>query len=249
MSVSIDLTHKFVLITGGSQGIGAAMARRFHQAGATVLINHPGLGSTESDAQKLAEELGQRAEVLSADISKPAEVEAMMEEIRQRHGGFDYLINNAAILRDRTIAKLALEEWQSVIDVNLSGVFYCCKFALPVMRDGGAIVSMGSIAGIQGFFGQSNYAAAKSGVMAMMRVLSKEGARRGIRANSIAPGVIATAMAETIPEEVRAEMLKNVPLNRFGLPAEIADAALFLCSPLASYITGQTLEVNGGWRG
>jgi len=249
MSVSIDLTHKFVLITGGSQGIGAAMARRFHQAGATVLINHPGLGSTESDAQKLAEELGQRAEVLAADISKPAEVEAMMEEIRQRHGGFDYLINNAAILRDRTIAKLALEEWQSVIDVNLSGVFYCCKFALPVMRDGGAIVSMGSIAGIQGFFGQSNYAAAKSGVMAMMRVLSKEGARRGIRANSIAPGVIATAMAETIPEEVRAEMLKNVPLNRFGLPAEIADAALFLCSPLASYITGQTLEVNGGWRG
>ena len=222
MSVSIDLTHKFVLITGGSQGIGAAMARRFHQAGATVLINHPGLGSTESDAQKLAEELGQRAEVLAADISKPAEVEAMMEEIRQRHGGFDYLINNAAILRDRTIAKLALEEWQSVIDVNLSGVFYCCKFALPVMRDGGAIVSMGSIAGIQGFFGQSNYAAAKSGVMAMMRVLSKEGARRGIRANSIAPGVIATAMAETIPEEVRAEMLKNVPLNRFGLPAEIA---------------------------
>ena len=249
MSVSIDLTHKFVLITGGSQGIGAAMARRFHQAGATVLINHPGLGSTESDAQKLAEELGQRAEVLAADISKPAEVEAMMEEIRQRHGGFDYLINNAAILRDRTIAKLALEEWQSVIDVNLSGVFYCCKFALPVMRDGGAIVSMGSIAGIQGFFGQSNDAAAKSGVMAMMRVLSKEGARRGIRANSIAPGVIATAMAETIPEEVRAEMLKNVPLNRFGLPAEIADAALFLCSPLASYITGQTLEVNGGWRG
>jgi len=249
MSVSIDLTLKFVLITGGSQGIGAAMARRFHQAGATVLINHPGLGSTESDAQKLAEELGQRAEVLAADISKPAEVEAMMEEIRQRHGGFDYLINNAAILRDRTIAKLALEEWQSVIDVNLSGVFYCCKFALPVMRDGGAIVSMGSIAGIQGFFGQSNYAAAKSGVMAMMRVLSKEGARRGIRANSIAPGVIATAMAETIPEEVRAEMLKNVPLNRFGLPAEIADAALFLCSPLASYITGQTLEVNGGWRG
>lgn len=249
MSISIDLSNKFVLVTGGSQGIGAAMIRRFHQAGASVLINHPGHAATESDAQKLAEELGPRAMVLAADISKPAEVEAMMEKIRQHHGGFDYLINNAAILRDRTMAKLSLEEWQSVIDVNLSGVFYCCKFALPVMRDGGAIVSMGSIAGIQGFFGQSNYAAAKSGVMAMMRVLSKETARRGIRANSIAPGVIATAMAESIPEEVREEMLKNVPLNRFGLPEEIADAALFLCSPLASYITGQTLEVNGGWRG
>lgn len=249
MSISIDLNHKSVLVTGGSQGIGAAIVRRFHQAGATVLINHPGLDSTEADAKKLAQELGERAHVLAADISKPAEVEDMMEEIRMRHEGFDYLINNAAILRDRTIAKLALEEWQSVIDVNLSGVFYCCKFALPVMRDGGAIVSMGSIAGIQGFFGQSNYAAAKSGVMSMMRVLSKEAARRNIRANSIAPGVIATAMAESIPEEVRAEMLKNVPLNRFGLPAEIADAALFLCSPLASYVTGQTLEVNGGWRG
>lgn len=249
MSVSIDLTSKFVLITGGSQGIGAAMARRFHQAGATVLINHPGLATTASDAEKLVEELGERAYIHAADISQPAEVEAMMETIREKRGGFDFLINNAAILRDRTIAKMAIEEWQSIIDVNLSGVFYCCKFALPVLRDGGAIVSMGSIAGIQGFFGQSNYAAAKSGVMSMMRVLSREAARRGIRANSIAPGVVETAMAATIPEEVRTEMLKNVPLQRFGLPSEIADAALFLCSPLASYITGQTLEVNGGWRG
>ncbi len=117
------------------------------------------------------------------------------------------------------------------------------------MRDGGSIVSLGSIAGLMGFFGQSNYAAAKSGVMSMMRVLSRETARRNIRANSIAPGVIETAMAATIPEEVRAEMVKNVPLNRFGKPEEIANVALCLCSPLASYVTGQTIEVNGGWRG
>ncbi len=117
------------------------------------------------------------------------------------------------------------------------------------MRDGGAIVSLGSIAAIQGFFGQANYAAAKAGVQAMMRVLSREGARRNIRANAIAPGVIDTAMAATIPETVRAEMLKNVPLNRFGEPREVAKVALFLCSPLASYVTGQTIEVNGGWRG
>jgi 3-oxoacyl-[acyl-carrier protein] reductase len=249
MPVSIDFTDQSVLITGGSQGIGAAITRRFHEAGATVLINHPGLEQTATDAKILAAALGERAHVLAADISKPAEVEQMMEAVRRDHGGFDFLINNAAILRDRTLSKMTVEEWQSVIDVNLSGVFYCCKFGLPVLRDGGAIVSMGSIAGIQGFFGQCNYSAAKSGVMSMMRVVSREAARRGIRANSIAPGVIETAMAEKIPEEVRAEMVKNVPMNRFGRPGEIADAALFLCSPLASYITGQTLEVNGGWRG
>jgi len=249
MPITIDLTGKVVLITGASQGIGATMAGRFHQAGATVLINHPGFPQTQSDAEAVAAQLGGNAHVLAADVSKPDQVEAMMSQIAERHGGMDFLINNAAILRDRTISRMSIEEWQSVVDVNLSGVFYCCKFGLPVMRDGGAIVSLGSIAGIMGFFGQSNYAAAKSGVMSMMRVLSREVAKRGIRANSIAPGVIETSMAASIPAEVRAEMVKNVPLNRFGKPEEIADAALFLCSPLAAYITGQTLEVNGGWRG
>jgi 3-oxoacyl-[acyl-carrier protein] reductase len=173
----------------------------------------------------------------------------MMNEVKQWHGGIDFLVNNAAILRDRSIAKMSLEEWNAVIAVNLSGVFHCCKFGLEIMRDGGAVVSLGSIAAIQGFFGQTNYAAAKAGVMAMMRVLSREGARRGIRANAIAPGVIETAMAASIPETVRADMLKNIPLARFGTADEVANVALFLCSPLASYITGQTIEVNGGWRG
>jgi 3-oxoacyl-[acyl-carrier protein] reductase len=117
------------------------------------------------------------------------------------------------------------------------------------MRDGGAIVSLGSIAALQGFYGQANYASAKAGVAAMMRVLAREGARRNIRANAIASGVVETAMAASIPENVRAEMLKDVPLARFGEPREIADVALFLCSPLASYVSGQTVEVNGGWRG
>ena len=144
---------------------------------------------------------------------------------------------------------MSLDEWKAVLDVNLSGVFHCCKFGLEVMRDGGAIVSMGSIAAILGFYGQANYAATKSGVQALMRVISREAARRGIRANTIAPGVIETSMAATIPENVRAEMLKNVPLGRFGSTGDIANAALFLCSPLAAYVTGQTLEVNGGWRG
>jgi 3-oxoacyl-[acyl-carrier protein] reductase len=189
------------------------------------------------------------AAAIAADVSKPEQVQAMMGQIKAEHDGIDFLINNAAIIRDRTISKMSNDEWDAVMGVNLDGVFYCSKFALEIMRDGGSVVSFGSIAAIQGFFGQANYAAAKAGVQAMMRVLSREGARRNIRANAVAPGVIDTAMAATIPENVRQEMMKNVPLGRFGEPSEVANVVLFLCSPLASYVTGQTIEINGGWRG
>lgn len=253
MSIEINLTGRVALITGASQGIGATMARTFHRAGSTVVINHPGLGPTGADADALAAELNNgrpgSALVIAADVSKAEQVQAMMAEVKSRLGGLDYLVNNAAIIRDRTIAKMSVEEWDAVLGVNLSGVFLCCKHALEVMNEGGAIVSFGSIAAIQGFFGQANYAAAKAGVQAMMRVLSREGARRNIRANAVAPGVIDTSMAATIPEAVRAEMLKNVPLGRFGTTEEVANVVLFLCSPLASYVTGQTIEINGGWRG
>lgn len=253
MSVEINLKGRVVLITGASQGIGATMARTFHRAGATVVINHPNLGSTAADAEALVRQLNvvrpESSVAIAADVSKAGEVQAMMAEVTSRFGGLDFLVNNAAIIRDRTIAKMSMEEWDAVLDVNLSGVFLCCKHALEVMNDGGSIVSFGSIAAIQGFFGQANYAAAKAGVQAMMRVLSREGARRNIRANAVAPGVIDTSMAATIPESVRAEMLKNVPLGRFGTTEEVANVVLFLCSPLASYVTGQTIEINGGWRG
>ena len=251
--IPIDLTGKVALITGASQGIGAEIARTFHRAGASVVLNHPGLLNTGADADTLAEELTlmrtDSALVIAADVSQPEQVQAMMAEIQARKGGLDFLINNAAIIKDRTIAKMALVEWDAVIDVNLSGVFYCCKYALDIMHNDGAIVSFGSIAAIQGFFGQANYASAKAGVQAMMRVLSREAARKNIRANAVAPGVVDTAMAATIPEQVRAEMIKNVPLGRFGTTQEVANVVLFLCSPLASYVTGQTLEINGGWRG
>ncbi len=249
MSHLIDLSGKTVLITGASSGIGAQTARTFHGAGAEVFINHPGLGDTAADADKLVAELGQRAHAVAADVADAEAVQWMMSDIASKADGIDFLINNAAIIRDRTIEKMSLDEWQQVIDVNLSGVFHCCKYGLEIMRNNGAIVSLGSISALQGFYGQANYAAAKAGVLSMTRVLSRETARRGIRANAIAPGVIDTAMAATIPDEVRTEMLKNVPLNRFGEPREIAEVALFLCSPLASYVTGQTIEVNGGWRG
>ena len=253
MSIALELYGKTALITGASQGIGAQMTRTFHAAGANVWLNHPDLGGTRADSEKIAAELNaaraNSAFVVAADVSDVAAVQRMMAEIKQRAGGLDFLINNAAILRDRTIAKMSLDEWHAALAVNLTGVLHCCKFGLEIMRDGGAIVSMGSISAILGFFGQANYAAAKGGVMAMMRVLSRECAKRNIRVNAIAPGVIETAMAATIPETARAEMLKQVALGRLGKAEEVANVALFLCSPLASYITGQTIEVNGGWRG
>jgi len=253
MSIEINLQGKVALVTGSSQGIGAQMARTFHRAGASVVLNHPDQGRTAEDAKILCSELNahrpQSALVVAGNVADPEAVRAMMKEVSEQYKGIDFLINNAAIIRDRTLAKMTIEEWEAVIDVNLSGVFHCCKFGLEIMNDGGAIVSLGSIAAIQGFYGQANYAAAKAGVIAMTRVISREVARRGIRANAIAPGVIETSMAATIPEHVRTEMLKNVPLARFGETADVANVALFLCSSLAAYVTGQTIEVNGGWRG
>jgi len=251
----IDLSTKTALITGASQGIGAQIAQTFHDAGATVILNHPGFGQTGTDAEDLAAELNTKREasahVFAADISDPEAVEKMMQSVKTSPdiGGIDYLVNNAGIIRDRTIAKMSLEDWNTVINVNLTGTFHVAKFGLEIIHDDGAIVSLGSIAALQGFYGQANYAAAKGGVHAMTRVLSRECAKRNIRVNAIAPGVVQTEMVETIPEEVCKEMLKNVPLGRLGLPQEIASVAVFLCSPLASYITGQTIEVNGGWRG
>ena len=249
--ISIDLTGKVALITGASQGIGTQVARTFHRAGASVVINHLGTADTMASAQALADELNllrtDSASVIAADVAKPEQVQSMMGDIQARHGGLDFLVNNAAIIKDRTIAKMGLDEWDAVIDVNLSGVFYCCKYALEIMRDGGAIVSFGSIAAIQGFFGQANYAAAKSGVQAMMRVLSREAARKQIRANAIAPGTILSPRMDAVfTDEQRALNAGNAPLQRMGSTSDIASAALFLSSDLSAYVTGRTLVVDGG---
>jgi len=254
MSIVIDLSTRTALVTGASQGIGAEIAKVFHRAGANVVINHPGpAGRTAVDAEALAEQLnGERPDsalVVAANVARSEDVELLMGRVKDVWGGLDVLVNNAGILRDRTVAKMTPEDWQAVIDVNLSGVFHCCKHGLPILRDGGAIVNVGSLSAEAGFYGQANYAAAKAGVQALTRVLSRECARRAIRVNAVAPGLIDTAMAASIPENVRADMRKAIPCQRLGVASEVASAVLFLCSPLASYVNGHTLRVDGGWRG
>lgn len=252
--IPIDLTNKVALITGSSQGLGAVTARTLHRAGASVVINYypdpEGKGKAQADkmvAELDSSKLGTRVMAIGADVTSYEAVEAMIQQIVKELGGLDIVINNAGILRDRTLAKLAVDDWNAVIATNLSGVFHVCKAAAAVLRNNGRVVNMGSIAGTMGFFGQSNYAAAKSGVAGMGRVLSRELARKNITVNTVAPGVVLTDMGKSIPEEVRTEMLKQIPLGRFGEPSDISNTILFLCSDLASYITGQTLHVSGGW--
>ena len=249
--IPIDLSGKTALVTGASQGLGATTAGVLHKAGANVVVNYfnDEAGTNRQRAEAVIDQLGDRAAALAADVRKPAELGAMMQQAISRFGRLDIVVNNAGILRDKTMKKLADADWQAVIDTNLTGVFNTCRAAADVMSDGGRIVNISSIAAAIGFFGQSNYAAAKAGVVGLTKVLSRELARRKITVNAVAPGVVLTEMGKSIPEEHRAEMLKQIPLARFGEPEEIGHAILFLASDLASYITGQTLHVNGGWWG
>jgi 3-oxoacyl-[acyl-carrier protein] reductase len=255
VSITIDLSGSTALVTGASQGIGAEIARTLHRSGARVVVNHPDIagGTTGEDAQALVDLLNSRradsALVQGADVSDPAAVRSMMQSVLEKWGEIDILVNNAGVLRDRSIRKMTLDEWRAVLDVNLSGVFHCCKFGLEALRDGGSIVCIGSLSAKMGFHGQSNYAAAKAGVQALVRVLARECAGRSIRVNAVAPGAIDTAMVATISETARAQLMKSIALRRLGLPEEVAGAVLFLCSPLASYVTGHTLEVDGGFLG
>jgi len=247
--ITYSFTGKVVLVTGSSRGIGAAVLSAFAKAGATCILHFwdDPSGANKADATALAATLGSGVHLHAADVRDAGQMEALMKAVKERHGGLDILVNNAGIIRDRTLKKMTLDEWHAVIQTNLDGVFHSCKFGAEILRDDGRIVSLASVAGLIGFHGQTNYAAAKAGVMGMTRVLAKELARRRITVNAIAPGVIQTPMLGEVKDDVKAEYLKQIPLGRLGRPEDVANAILFLASEESSYITGQVLPVTGGW--
>src|SRR5947208_562194 len=249
--VRYSFPGKAVLVTGSSRGMGACILEAFARAGAVCLLNYfdDPTGQNRKDADETAARLrghGATVHLLDADVSKYESVEAMMKKAAELTGGLDVLVNNAGILRDRTVKKMTPDEWHSVLKTNLDGVFYCSKLGAEVMRDGGRMVNIASISGVAGFHGQANYAAAKAGVIALTKVLSKELARRGITVNAVAPGVIQTPMLGGLQPEVLAEYEKQIPVGRVGRPEDVAHAVLFLACEESSYITGQTLPITGG---
>jgi 3-oxoacyl-[acyl-carrier protein] reductase len=245
---TFDFTGKVALVTGSSRGIGAAVLARLVRAGASGVLHYwdDPAGQNRADADKLAAELGGVLAV-TADVRDANQMQAMMWKVQAERGGLDVLVNNAGILRDRTMKKMSMDEWQSVLDTNLTGVFHGCKFGAEVLRDGGRIVNVASVAGLVGFPGQANYAAAKAGVIGMTRSIAKELARRGITVNAVAPGIVQTPMLGEIKPEMVAEYVKQIPIGRLAEPADVANAVLFLASADSGYITGQVLPVTGGW--
>ena len=245
-----DFAGKVALVTGSSRGIGAEVLSAFARAGAAVVLHYwddPG-GQNRADADALATTLAPAdVFVTPADIRDAAQVEGLMGRVKDRFGGLDILVNNAGVIRDKSIKKMMLDDWDAVIGTNLTGVFHGCKYGVEILRDHGRVVNIASVAGLVGFHGQANYAAAKAGVMGLTRVLAKELARRGITANAVAPGVVQTPMLGEIKPDVMESYLKQIPVGRLGTPADIAHAVLFLASAEAGYITGQVLPVTGGW--
>lgn len=239
-----DLTGKTALVTGASGGIGADIARTLHGAGATV-----GLSGTRVDPlEALAGELGDRAHVLPCNLSDMAAVEALPKKAAAAMGSVDILVNNAGITRDNLFMRMLDDEWQSVIDVNLTATFKLCKGVMRGMMKArwGRIVNISSIVGATGNPGQANYAASKAGLVGMSKSLAYEVASRGITVNAIAPGFIATAMTDKLSDDQKAGIMAQIPAGRMGEAHEIASAVLYLASAESAYVTGTTLHVNGG---
>jgi 3-oxoacyl-[acyl-carrier protein] reductase len=239
-----DLTGKTALITGASGGIGAAIARSLHGAGATVALS----GTRTGPLEELAADLGDRAHVLPCNLSDAEAVTALPKQAAEAMGSVDILVNNAGITRDNLFMRMSDDEWQSVLDVNLSATFRLCKGVLRGMMKArwGRIVNITSVVGHTGNPGQGNYAASKAGVLGMSKSLAYEVASRGITVNTIAPGFIATAMTDKLTDDQKAAIMTQVPAGRMGQPEEIAAAVLYLASQEAGYLTGTTLHVNGG---
>jgi 3-oxoacyl-[acyl-carrier protein] reductase len=248
MKDPFDFSGKVVLVTGSSRGIGAEMIKAFGKRGAQCVVNYvaDAQGQNKTDAENVATELKDPL-VIECDVTQPGQVESMMTEIHDKCGGLDVLVNNSGIIHDRTIKKMSIEEFESVVRVNLIGTFTVTQKAAAILRNGGCIVNLSSVSGQMGLFGQANYSSSKAAIIALTKVSAREFARQNITVNAIAPGFIDVGMSKGMPEEVTANFIKQIPLGRLGAVNEIVDAALFLASPMASYITGHVLNVNGGF--
>jgi 3-oxoacyl-[acyl-carrier protein] reductase len=245
----MELRGQVAIITGGARGIRRATTIELAQAGARVLINYQ---RSAGAAEALAAEIvaaGGDAFAYQADVSDEQAVTGMVQAVLDRWGRIDILVNNAGITADAPLARLRPEQWQHVIDTDLTSVFLCCRAVIPTMQRAGygRIVSVSSLAALAGNVGQTNYAAAKAGIIGLSRSLAREVARDGITVNVVAPGYVETDMVETVPEALRAWALQAIAIGRFGRPEEVAAAIRFLVSPRASYITGHVLTIDGGW--
>ncbi len=243
----MKLSGKIALITGAAQGIGKAIALLFAQNGADIIVADIHLEKAQETAKEI-QTIGQRAMAIKVDVANLNDVEQMVQSILERFGQIDILINNAGIARDKLILRMTEEDWDAVLNINLKGTFICTKVAIKPMakRRYGKIVNIASVVGLMGNVGQANYAASKAGVIGFTKTIAREFAQRGINVNAIAPGYIETPMTDAIPEKVKEEMKRRIPMERLGRPEDVAEGALFLVSEASSYITGQVLNVNGG---
>ncbi|MBV8120372.1 MAG: 3-oxoacyl-[acyl-carrier-protein] reductase [Alphaproteobacteria bacterium] len=239
-----DLSGQSALVTGASGGIGRAIARALHRQGAQVMVG----GTRQEALAALAEELGERVHIGLADLVDPAAADRLVKDAETAMGRIDILVNNAGITRDALALRMDDESWRGVIEVNLTAAFKLTRAALRGMirRRHGRVIGVTSVVAITGNAGQANYAAAKAAMIGMSKSIAAEIAGRGITVNCIAPGAIATAMTEKLTAEQRERLLGVIPAGRFGTPEEVAAAVIFLASPEAAYVTGQTLHVNGG---
>ncbi|MFQ5646175.1 MAG: 3-oxoacyl-[acyl-carrier-protein] reductase [bacterium] len=240
----IALSGKVAMVTGGSLGIGFACARRLAQAGAEVAI----VARDREKAARAARELGRKVISLKMDVSDELSVNEGVSQIMEQLGSIDILVNNAGITADGLLMKMKRENWQKVLDINLTGTFLCTKAVIrPMSKAGqGRIINISSIVGATGNPGQANYAASKAGIIGLTKTTALEYVKKGITVNAIAPGFIETDMTGSLSEKIKNTMLEKIPQGRFGRPEEVADGVLFLASDLASYITGQVLHINGG---
>ena len=242
------LDGKVALVTGASRGIGRAVAIRLAAEGASVAVNYAGNQKAAEEVKAVIEAAGGKVLLVQADVSDAEAVKGMVNKVKETFGSIDILVNNAGITRDGLLMMMKEDDWDAVMDTNLKGIFHCTKLVSKLMmkKRAGCIVNMTSVVGVMGNAGQSNYAAAKAGVIGFSKSIARELAPRGITVNMIAPGCIDTDMTAALPDKVKEAMLQDIPLGRIGRPEDVADAVLFLVSGKASYITGQLIHVDGG---